>query len=179
MSHSQFHSINLFILRHAWLNLWDKHMTTGRINQVTIIRATQAAAANVQINSVIGIRCLGPSWTPKYELFYFVLEFFQTRRVLKRLHPQFHLPDFLLGWSQIKEIKLQGATSERKAEHNGTRLKYPTTTTIECAYSTHIGGEHPNAAVSCKTPPGSILKKAPQPVKHYCGVIKRYFCPLG
>ena len=35
MSHSQFHSINLFILRHAWLNLWDKHMTTGRINQVT------------------------------------------------------------------------------------------------------------------------------------------------
>ena len=36
MSHSQFHSTNLFILRHAWLNLWDKHMTTGRINQVTI-----------------------------------------------------------------------------------------------------------------------------------------------
>ena len=35
MSHSQFHSISLFILRHAWLNLWDKHMTTGRINQVT------------------------------------------------------------------------------------------------------------------------------------------------
>ena len=36
MSHSQFHSTKLFILRHAWLNLWDKHMTTGRINQVTI-----------------------------------------------------------------------------------------------------------------------------------------------
>ena len=35
MSRSQFHSIKLFILRHAWLNLWDKHMTTGRINQVT------------------------------------------------------------------------------------------------------------------------------------------------
>src|SRR5436190_3855727 len=34
MSHSQFHSLNLFILTHAWLNLWDKHMTTGRINQV-------------------------------------------------------------------------------------------------------------------------------------------------
>ncbi len=26
----------MLILRHAWLNLWDKHMTTGRINQVTI-----------------------------------------------------------------------------------------------------------------------------------------------
>ena len=35
MSHSQFHCIELFILRHAWLNLWDKHMTTGRINQVS------------------------------------------------------------------------------------------------------------------------------------------------
>ena len=30
----------IFILRHAWLNLWDKHMTTGRINQVTIIKLT-------------------------------------------------------------------------------------------------------------------------------------------
>ena len=27
----------LLILRHAWLNLWDKHMTTGRINQVAIL----------------------------------------------------------------------------------------------------------------------------------------------
>ena len=33
MSHSQFQS-TIFILRHAWLNLWDKRMTTGRINQV-------------------------------------------------------------------------------------------------------------------------------------------------
>ena len=29
---SQYKSL---ILRHAWLNLWDKHMTTGRINQVS------------------------------------------------------------------------------------------------------------------------------------------------
>ena len=35
MSCTQFHGIKMFILRHAWLNLWDKHMTTGRINQVT------------------------------------------------------------------------------------------------------------------------------------------------
>ena len=26
----------MLILRHAWLNLWDKHMTTGRINQVSM-----------------------------------------------------------------------------------------------------------------------------------------------
>ena len=37
MSHSQFHRIKWFILGHAWLNLWDKHMTTGRINQVTYV----------------------------------------------------------------------------------------------------------------------------------------------
>ncbi len=45
MSHSQFHSTNLFILRHAWLNLWDKHMTTGRINQVTTIRNAWGGAS--------------------------------------------------------------------------------------------------------------------------------------
>ena len=33
MSHSQICHEEL-ILGHAWLNLWDKHMTTGRINQV-------------------------------------------------------------------------------------------------------------------------------------------------
>ena len=33
MSRSQFQS-GLCILRHAWLNLWDERMTTGRINQV-------------------------------------------------------------------------------------------------------------------------------------------------
>ena len=33
MSHPQFHC-KIFTLRHAWLNLRDKHMTTGRINQV-------------------------------------------------------------------------------------------------------------------------------------------------
>ena len=36
MSHSQFHSTKSFILRHAWLNLWDERMTTGRINQIAI-----------------------------------------------------------------------------------------------------------------------------------------------
>ena len=34
MSHSQSRCI-LLILTHAWLSLWDKHMTTGRINQIT------------------------------------------------------------------------------------------------------------------------------------------------
>ena len=51
MSHSQFHSINLFILRHAWLNLWDKHMTTGRINQVTTFRSTFVAIIYLCVTS--------------------------------------------------------------------------------------------------------------------------------
>ena len=37
MSRSQFQS-KRFILRHAWLNLWDERMTTGRINQVAILK---------------------------------------------------------------------------------------------------------------------------------------------
>ena len=45
MSHSQFHRIML-ILRHAWLNLWDKHMTTGRINQVAWDDAKHRRAFN-------------------------------------------------------------------------------------------------------------------------------------
>ena len=49
MSHSQFHSINLFILRHAWLNLWDKHMTTGRINQVTTNMIWQPMQISLQV----------------------------------------------------------------------------------------------------------------------------------
>ena len=35
----------MLILRHAWLNLWDKHMTTGRINQVSIVNNWQFASA--------------------------------------------------------------------------------------------------------------------------------------
>ena len=34
LSPSQFHLLNRYELRHAWLNLWDEHMTTGRINQI-------------------------------------------------------------------------------------------------------------------------------------------------
>jgi hypothetical protein len=51
MSHSQFHSTNLFILRHAWLNLWDKHMTTGRINQVTTFRSAFAVIIYLHVTS--------------------------------------------------------------------------------------------------------------------------------
>jgi hypothetical protein len=40
MSRSQFQS-KIFILRHAWLNLWDERMTTGRINQVAIVPESQ------------------------------------------------------------------------------------------------------------------------------------------
>ena len=66
MSHSQFHSINLFILRHAWLNLWDKHMTTGRINQVTTFRPAFAAIIYLRVTkhtlSWCGVRHLFTCW---------------------------------------------------------------------------------------------------------------------
>ena len=55
MSHSQFHSTNLFILRHAWLNLWDKHMTTGRINQVTTFQKNTNTSGRNATFSVDGV----------------------------------------------------------------------------------------------------------------------------
>ena len=47
MSRMQIHRIKSFILRHAWLNLWDKHMTTGRINQVTFLEYPTTAAVRL------------------------------------------------------------------------------------------------------------------------------------
>ena len=61
MSHSQFHSTNLFILRHAWLNLWDKHMTTGRINQVTISSMWAGANTHLQ-HQVLAFSKGFPRW---------------------------------------------------------------------------------------------------------------------
>ena len=37
-----------FILRHAWLNLWDERMTTGRINQVAILKGFLLSGFNTQ-----------------------------------------------------------------------------------------------------------------------------------
>jgi hypothetical protein len=48
----------LLILRHAWLNLWDKHMTTGRINQVTILTAVASRRPRYPV-------CTGQSCTLK------------------------------------------------------------------------------------------------------------------
>ena len=48
MSHSQFQS-RIFILTHAWLNLWDERMTTGRINQIIIIRRRFSSSRSVEI----------------------------------------------------------------------------------------------------------------------------------
>ena len=39
------------MLRHAWLNLWDKHMTTGRINQVSSLQAFATSAKAFSSNT--------------------------------------------------------------------------------------------------------------------------------
>ena len=48
-------------LRHAWLNLWDKHMTTGRINQVTcvglvLVKELSPNKSNLSEGSVIKLQ---------------------------------------------------------------------------------------------------------------------------
>jgi hypothetical protein len=49
MSHSQFHYISQFILTLAWLSLWDKHITTGRINQVIPHFRQKFSPTNLQL----------------------------------------------------------------------------------------------------------------------------------
>ena len=64
MSRSQFSCI-MVILRHAWLNLRDERMTTGRINQVAI--RTQAFRLPLvtdieRISRNFGQDCVSPSF---------------------------------------------------------------------------------------------------------------------
>ena len=65
MSHSQFHSIEAFILRHAWLSLWDKHMTTGRINQVTTGTTERAIAPR---HWACTVQVLADTWHPTLQV---------------------------------------------------------------------------------------------------------------
>ena len=60
MSRSQFQS-NRFILRHAWLNLWDERMTTGRINQVAIFPRKGTAPTNAARTTTFQPTLLGPA----------------------------------------------------------------------------------------------------------------------
>ena len=41
------------VLRHAWLNLWDKHMTTGRINQVSRLEFSSNQRSNPPASTCI------------------------------------------------------------------------------------------------------------------------------
>ena len=48
MSHSQIH-YDQYVLRHAWLNLLSKHITAGRINQVTVTSTRSDIARAIHI----------------------------------------------------------------------------------------------------------------------------------
>lgn len=59
MSHSQFHKYKLLILRHAWLSPSDKHMTTGRINQVSILLVF-SRSLRYKIQPMLHCKCCNP-----------------------------------------------------------------------------------------------------------------------
>ena len=61
MSRSQSYGIKSFILTHAWLNLWDERMTTGRINQVaTAARSCSPAFCKAKKKTTHSLR--RPKW---------------------------------------------------------------------------------------------------------------------
>ena len=75
MSHSQFHCKSLTLIR-AWLSPRDKHMTTGRINQVS--------------SNVSSVRTVLLGWNPKehFFLFFFVFNNTQANFPPHSPHPQ-------------------------------------------------------------------------------------------
>ena len=88
MSRSQFQS-KRFILRHAWLNLWDERMTTGRINQIAIFRTPDFYGLDqVERTGTIWTELTGPN--KSYQItFHFILLVFQLRPIQKKpLHPR-------------------------------------------------------------------------------------------
>ena len=74
MSRLQFRC-TILILRHAWLNLWDKHMTTGRINQVAAERVCGFGFASLRPIFCFGsqLRGLVPKVQKTPEAFWFFL----------------------------------------------------------------------------------------------------------
>ena len=74
MSYLQFKSV-IFILRHAWLNLWDKHMTTGRINQI--------ACFFVQVFGVISAHNFQKKYLDKTFLYCWLPCFCRTKTVIE------------------------------------------------------------------------------------------------
>lgn len=92
MSHSQFHGVELFTLRHAWLNPWDKHMTTGRINQVTKKKS---------LKKNFFFRVIG--------FFFFFLSLFPS------FFPHFPLPSFWGGEEKVGGKKKGWEKEEKKS----------------------------------------------------------------
>ena len=53
------------VLRHAWLNLWDKHMTTGRINQVAVRTWVGTARTSEVVRAGPAVSVSGTSYGSK------------------------------------------------------------------------------------------------------------------
>ena len=125
MSHSQFHSTNLFILRHAWLNLWDKHMTTGRINQVTTFhlptsRGTWSKRPLLMVgNHFRGREFITDSWRFKcsVEMLSIVYVLANQHQQMKHLVPRSH--KFQTHFSLSKQ---QRSWPSERTTHNRQRI---------------------------------------------------------
>ena len=61
----------MLILRHAWLNLWDKHMTTGRINQVSTNQFRKLAFSELFLQTNFHSIWGAPKLASKHREFYF------------------------------------------------------------------------------------------------------------
>ena len=82
----------MLILRHAWLNLWDKHMTTGRINQVSKIQSFVFAHQRLKITYELNSVCVC------------VMHKARTHRILHSSH--FSSNHNYNSWNMSRKLKL-------------------------------------------------------------------------
>ena len=84
MSRLQFRC-TILILRHAWLNLWDKHMTTGRINQVAAELYFDETERSANTGDSESRNCVWPAYVGW--IFECVLAWVSHLSVLSRIAP--------------------------------------------------------------------------------------------
>ena len=151
MSRSQFHSIKLFILRHAWLNLWDKHMTTGRINQVTFLSnkkqrphwALTQRATSISCSSLFGLRPRRDELTRSHHLFCNRWFFQFSTGCRERKHNN------RKNWVSQRAFFWTSLDGERMHRIPQSRTCHPSSQTVE--FYVCPAGKHTNCNVSSST----------------------------
>ena len=107
MSHSQFHSIKSFILRHAWLNLWDKRMLLAESTRLLSL-TSRPHCIQSRVNWILHTRsrvCTRISWRSPSNIYSCALT--QDYLLLVQIHFCIvtELPQILIYYFNIRKCE--------------------------------------------------------------------------